>query len=188
MRYSLGSLAIAALLLAGCSAHGSASSPVMPAPAQPNVVNLGVTDSGVIPDTTTVAKVGIRLSGESAFTSPKYGRVIGYFKGKISTTSQVVSLPADTEVRFFNVDSFLTHTASFLGDATRNSAPWPQSFNGSGTKAPAGTAIGTTNWSTGALSPGKSSVLYNTGMPGFYMIGCFFHYNLDGMRTIIIVK
>ena len=188
MKHAVGSIALAALILAGCSAHGSSASPVVPAPAQPNVINLGVTEDGVVPDTTTVAKVGIRLTGESPFMSTRYGRVIGYFKGKTSLTSQIVSLPANTAVRFFNVDSGLTHTASFLGDATQNMAPWPSSFDGSSTKSPAGTAIGTTNWSTGALLAGSHSALYTTGIPGFYMIGCAFHYNLDGMRTVIIVK
>jgi plastocyanin len=187
MKHAVGSIALAALLLAGCSAHGSSASPVVPAPAQPNVINLGVVDDGVI-DTVTVDKVGIRLNGETPLMSKRYGRVLGYFKGKTSTLSEIVSLPSSTEVRFFNVDPSFEHTASFLGDATQNGAPWPSSFNGSSTKSPAGTAIGTTNWSTGALLAGGHSVLYNTGMPGFYMIGCAFHYNLDGMRTVIIVK
>lgn len=188
MKHAVGSIALAALLLAGCSAHGSSASPVVPSPVQPNVTNVGVADDGVVPDTATTAKVGIRLNGETPFMSPRYGQVLGYFKGKVSTTSQVVSLFADTPVRFFNVDASFPHTASFLGDATRNSAPWPQSFNGSSTASPAGTPIGTTNWSTGSLLPGGRSKLYNTGMPGFYMIGCAFHYNTHGMRTVVIVK
>jgi len=44
------------------------------------------------------------------------------------------------------------------------------------------------NFSTGALSSGTKSVLYNTGLPGLYMVGCAFHYNSNGMRTVIIVK
>lgn len=186
MKYAVGSFALAALLLAGCSAHGtSASSPIVPAPSQ-NVANVGFNEDGV--DTITTAKVGIRLTGEAPFNSAKYGTVLGYFKGKTSTTSEVISLPSATAVRFFNVDTIRPHTLSFLGDATRSGAPWPSLFNGSSTKSPAGTAIGTANFSTGTLNPGTKSALYNTGMPGFYMVGCAFHYNSNGMRTVIIVK
>jgi len=186
MKYAVGSFALAALLLAGCSAHGtSASSPIVPAPSQ-NVASVGFSEDGI--DVTTVAKVGMRLTNEAPFNSPRYGTVLGYFKGKTSMTSEVVSLPSATAVRFFNVDPSLPHTASFLGDATSRMAPWPPQFNGSSTKSPAGTAIGTPNFSTGTVFAGGHSALYNTGMPGFYMIGCAFHYNLYGFRTVIIVK
>jgi len=186
MKYAVCSFLLATLLLAGCSAHGtSASSPIVPVPSQ-NSVNVGFNEDGV--DLTTTAKVGIRLTGETPFTSPRYGVVLGYFKGKTSTMSEVVSLPSATAVRFFNVDTVRPHTLSFLGDATSQMAPWPSLFNGSSTKSPAGTAIGTANFSTGALNPGTKSVLYNTGMPGFYMVGCAFHYNSNGMRTVNIVK
>ena len=185
MKYAVGSFVLAALLLAGCSAHGnSASSPIVPAPSQ-NVMNVGFNEDSV--DIITTAKVGMRLTGEAPFTSPKYGTVLGYFKGKTSTTSEIISLPASTQIRFFNVDT-IPHTASFLGDATSRMAPWPPQFNGSSTKSPAGTPIGTPNFSTGTVFGGQHSVLYNTGMPGFYMIGCAFHYNLYGFRTVIIVK
>jgi len=30
--------------------------------------------------------------------------------------------------------------------------------------------------------------MYETGMPGFYMIGCQYHYNDDEMRTVVIVR
>ena len=140
------------------------------------------------PDTTTTAHVGLRLTGETGITDPRYGFVIGYFKGKTSTTSEVFALPAATPVRFFNVDTLRPHTASFLGNATKTMAPWPATFDGSSTKSPAGTNIGTTNFSTGPLNPGTKSVLYNTGAPGFYMIGCAFHYNTNTMRTVIIVR
>jgi len=134
-----------------------------------------------------VATVGIRLTGEQPFNDPNYGFELGYFDGTTSMTSQTVSLPTGESVRFKNVDTTLTHTASFLGDATQNSAPWPPSFNGSSTKSPANTVISTSNFSTGALLPGKASLVYETGVPGFYMFGCFFHYDPDEMRTVIIV-
>jgi plastocyanin len=89
-------------------------------------------------------------------------------------------------VLFQNVDTE-PHSAAFLGDATANSAPWPGSFNGSTTQSPAGTAIGTTGWATGSLNPSQKSPIYETGLPGFYMIGCQYHYNTNEMRTVIVV-
>ena len=187
MKNAFGIISLAALLLAGCGGQ-SAPMSAAPAPAAPSngVLSLGVTDDGF--DTLSTLQVGVRLTGEASFNDPNYGFELGYFKGKVSTTSQTVTLATGRNVRFFNVDTQLPHTVSFLGNATKNMAPWPSQFNGSGTKSPAGTAIGTTNWSTGTLLPGKSSVLYTTGVPGFYMVGCAFHYNTHMMRTVIIVK
>ncbi|MBV9646351.1 MAG: hypothetical protein JO043_02695 [Candidatus Eremiobacteraeota bacterium] len=178
----------AAALLAGCSGQSAtmpaASSPQMAAPAM-----IPMTDHGFVTDALAAGtlKVGIRLSGEQPKTDKRYGKVLGYFKGKTSKVSQVITLTANTNVQFFNVDSF-AHTASFLGDATNKSAPWPSSFNGSATQSSAGTPIGTTNFSTGPLNGGKASLVYTTGSPGFYMFGCAFHYDSFGMRTVIIVK
>jgi streptogramin lyase/plastocyanin len=135
-----------------------------------------------------IAPVGVRLIGESSTTDPNYGFILGYFNGTTSTTSQVVHLTMGESVQFMNVDASLPHTVSFLGNATSTHAPWPASFNGSSTQSPAGTAIGTTNFSTGALNPGQLSLVYETGLPGFYMVGCAFHYNSNTMRTVIIVQ
>lgn len=179
--------AAAIVALAGCSSQSMTAAPpavpashaVAPAPAQ----MLNVSD-----DVATVTKhVGVRLTGEASFNSPTYGKVLGYFNGKTSTNSEVVKLPAATVVVFNNVDTIHPHTASFLGDATSQGANWPTSFNGSSQASPAGTAIGTASFSTGAMSPGTHSKKYNSGSPGFYMFGCAFHYNAFGMRTVIIV-
>lgn len=187
MKNALSVISLAAVLLAGCGGQPASPMPAAPAPVAPGggAMSLGITENGA--DTLTIKRVGVRLTGEASIIDSRYGFILGYFKGKTSLTSEVVSLPAATDVRFFNVDSTLTHTVSFLGNATSKSAPWPSSFDGSGTKSPKGTAIGTSKWSTGALLPGSSSVLYNTGMPGFYMMGCAFHYNTNKMRTVIIV-
>jgi len=182
--------ATAILTLAGCSGQGTtamspanlASHAVQPAQIQ-QIQTLDV--SG---DTLITQKVGIRLNGETPFNSPNYGRVLGYFKGKTSTISQVVKVTAAEPIFFFNVDASAPHTASFLGNATRHSAPWPSSLNGSGTQSPAGTVISTPMFSTGTLNHGAKSLKYKTGSPGFFMFGCAFHYDLDGMRTVIVVQ
>jgi plastocyanin len=189
MKHAVTAFSLAALLAAGCGGQSASPTPAVPAPAAPGggTMTVGVTEDGFDSSTSTL-QVGVRLTGEASFNDPRYGVVLGYFKGKTSTTSQVISLPMGRNVKFQNHDTTLPHTMSFLGNATKNSAPWPSTFTGSGTKAPAGTAIGTTNWSTGTLSPGQKSALYTTGLPGFYMMGCAFHYVLHGMRTVVIVK
>jgi len=136
----------------------------------------------------TIEPVGIRLTGESSINNPPYGFELGYFNGTASTTSQTVVLHMGESVQFQNVDTTLHHTASFLGDASATGAPWPASFDGSSTASPAGTIISTTNFSTGTLQPGHKSRIYETGLPGFYMMGCFYHYNSNMMRTVIVVR
>src|SRR5579863_4998877 len=186
MKNALASFAFAALLLAGCGSHAVAPSALMQAPAHNATMTLGFDDNGVVPAFTGFTG-GIRLNGESSFTSPTYGVVLGYFKGTTSLTSQVITVKHGINIRFKNVDASFPHTLSFLGKATKNGAPWPKTFTGSANKSKAGTAIGTKNFSTGALSPGQMSAVYTTGVPGFYMVGCAFHYLSHGMRTVIIV-
>jgi len=178
--------ATAVLALAGCGSQSVTSMPSSQLAS--HVAGPAVQSIDFHEDATTISHVGVRINGEIAKTSPKYGRVLGYFNGKTSQNSEIVQLTAATAVVFNNVDTLSPHTASFLGKATRNMAPWPSPFNGSSTQSPAGTVISTTGFSTGPMSPGTKSLKYNSGSPGFFMIGCFYHYNLDGMRTVIIVS
>jgi plastocyanin len=183
-------LAAAGLLaLAGCGGASTLPHSNMMssgAGGQSGVV-VGLSGDAIQPDV-TVDGIGIRLNGESTFNSPHYGIVLGYFRGKTSLISQVVQLTANTRVVFFNEDASFPHTASFLGNATKNSAPFPAHFDGGSTQSPAGTAINTPMFSTGPLSPGTHSLKYNSGPPGFYMFGCAFHYDSHGMRTVYVVK
>jgi virginiamycin B lyase len=133
-----------------------------------------------------VTTIGIRLNGELSFMDPNYGFELGYAVGTSSTQTQTISLGAGESVKFKNVDT-IPHSAAFLGNATANSAPWPPTFIGSTTKSPAGTAIGTTGWATGSLNANKTSPIYETGLPGFYMIGDQYDYVSNNMRTVIIV-
>src|SRR5450755_2045957 len=90
----------ALLALAGCS--GQSTTSFAPAPAQIS------TDGDII---LAPANIGIRLNGESPKINRHYGRVLGYFNGKTSTTSEVVQLTAATNVVFNNVDTLSPHTA-----------------------------------------------------------------------------
>ena len=179
-------VALLALLAAGCAAHNSIINPA--AVSASNSIAARPVEN-IAPDSGTgTLTVGIRLNGEEGIIDSRYGLILGYFKGKVSTTSEVVVLPMGRNVKFQNEDFFAEHTASFLGNATRHSAPWPTTFTGSGAPSPRGTAIGTDGFSTGVLRFGDRSALYTTGLPGFYMFGCFFHYVSNEMRTVIIVR
>jgi plastocyanin len=179
---------LAAAFIAGCG--GSAG--IAPTPSANNNQPASMMSLSRSPDTEitfdATGKVGVRLTGEKSFLTHHYGKVLGYFNGTTSKTSQVVVLATGTNVTFKNVDSSLPHTVSFLGNATKTNAPWPAHFNGSSSVSTAGTAIGTPNFSTGPLSPNTTSLVYSSGSPGFYMVGCAFHYDLDHMRTVVIVK
>lgn len=146
---------------------------------------VGQTGNDIMVYEEKIYSIGIRLNGELSFNDPNYGFELGYAVGT-GTQTQTISLSAGESVQFSNLDS-ISHSAAFLGNATKSSAPWPSSFNGSTSQSPAGTAIGTSGFATGPLNPGKKSPVYETGMPGFYMFGCQFHYNPDEMRTVIIV-
>ncbi len=129
--------------------------------------------------------IGIRLNGELSFDDSNYGVELGYAIGS-TTQTQTISVSAGGFVLFHNYDS-IPHTASFLGDAAMNSAPWPKSFSGGKTASPAGTAVGKSAFSTGTIGAGSDSRYYETGAPGFYMIGDGYDYNADKMRTVIVV-
>src|SRR5437660_7039922 len=116
---------------------------------------------------------------------PTYGFELGYAKGK-STTTQTIKLPTGESVRFQNLDT-ISHSAAFLGNASPSPSTWPSAFTGSTMKSPAATAIGATGFATWSLGPGFTSPAYETCLPGFYMIGCQYHYVSNQMRTVIIV-
>src|SRR5580704_2974689 len=106
-------LSLAAVLAAGCGSN--AAVPALSPPAN--------STASVAAGSVTV--VGVRLDGETRFKDPRYGFVLGYFKGTTSHQSQVIGLSMGTKVKFTNVDSFAPHTVSFLGKATAHAAPWP---------------------------------------------------------------
>jgi len=132
-----------------------------------------------------VTTIGIRLNGELSYTDPTYGFELGYASGK-GTQTQTISLNMDESIAFKNLDT-IPHSAAFLGDATPSPSTWPATFIGSTTKSPAGTTIGTAGFSTGSLNPNQRSPVYLAGSPGFYMIGCQYHYVSNMLRTVIIV-
>jgi streptogramin lyase len=130
--------------------------------------------------------IGMRLNGEMSIEDPNYGFELGYSLG-YGMTTQTISLEAGHSVQFQNLDT-IPHSAALLGDATQNFAPWPAKFNGGTTASPEYTAVGAPGFSTGPVAPYAITPRYNTGMPGFYMIGCQFDYNTDEMRTVLVVQ
>ena len=181
--------AAAMLALAGCSGQGTTAMP----PAQPGVA-LGA------PAPAQTARRQRRHDHHQARRRPPHGRNPVH-ESEIRQSPRILQRQDVDEFGdrqtyrqrprsiFNNVDTLRPHTASFFGDAnSSHGAIGRRTFNGSSTPSPAVTAIGTTSFSTGTINPGTNSKKYNTGSPGFYMFGCAFHYNLDGMRTVIIVQ
>jgi hypothetical protein len=170
--------------LAGCAGYGGGGG-----------TGTGQGNCGAKPvatPTPSAAPVGLLLTGESSVTTLSDGAVLGFFNGTAGnppTGSGVVNLTANTNVRFVNMESgagALPHTASFLGAYT---GTYPATFtNTNGTTASAaGTVISTANFSAGNINPGTGSKVYNSGGPGMFVFGCFYHYLSNGMRTVIIV-
>ncbi len=137
--------------------------------------------------------VAILLTGENPVSDPTYGMVLGYSNGMNPSTpngSSVVHLTANQAVQFGNVEATGTgvaHTASSLG-------PWSGSYPAAGptsaqqTASASGSSIGAAGFSSGTLNPGKVSKVFNSGASGgIYIFGCFFHYNSNNMRTVVIV-
>lgn len=188
-------LAVIAVTMAGCGGGGYTSLPgtvyhPQPSPS-PSVAPSPSPSIGPSPSPSPAAQIiGVNLTNELPDNDPTYGTLLGYFNstGSPNNQSSVVDLTAANAVVFEDFDSVNPHTGSFLGDATKNGANFPSSFNGSSKKSKAGTIISTTNFSTGNMNPGETSATYNSGSVGFYMFGCAYHYDSNGMRTIVIVQ
>jgi plastocyanin len=131
--------------------------------------------------------IGVNLNGQAKAKVKHYGNVLGYFPGTTKSASQVIHIPVGSQVQFESIDTTYPHTAALLGHATKKHAKWPANFTGGTQTSPAGTDISTKGFTTGSLSAGTPSALYDANVPGFYMFGCMYHYVTRGMRTIIIV-
>jgi hypothetical protein len=132
--------------------------------------------------------IGINLTNpnQAACDDTTYSSVKAYFGGGVVTTSQVISVTRSTSIiQFTNLD-IQPHTAASLG-------PWSGSYpangpNAAATPSPKNTDISAPGFTTGNLDPSATSKNYVANVPGFYIIGCAYHYNSDNMRTVIIVQ
>ncbi len=138
--------------------------------------------------------VSLLLTGENPVNVSPYGTVLGYSNGMSPSSpsgSNVVNLTANQAVQFGNVEPsgslFGAHTASSLGPWNGSSFPPNGPTSAQQNASPAGTSISAAGFSTGAINPGKVSLVYNSGSAGMIVLGCFFHYNSNGMRTVVIV-
>jgi len=137
--------------------------------------------------------VSLLLTGENPVNVSPYGMVLGYSNGMSPSSpsgSNVVNLTANQAVQFGNVEANgngVAHTASSLGPWNGSSFPPNGPTSAQQNASPAGTAISTAGFSTGVLNPGRVSLVYNSGSAGMIVLGCFFHYNSNGMRTVVIV-
>jgi hypothetical protein len=137
--------------------------------------------------------VSLLLTDEDPVTVATYGQVLGYSNGTSPNTpngSNVVNLTAGMPVQFTNREAstsiYPQHTASSLG-------AWSGSFPANGptsaalTASPANTSLGASGFTTGTLNPGQTSAVYNSGSAAMIVFGCYYHYNSNNMRTVVIV-
>lgn len=115
-----------------------------------------------------------------------YGIVHAYTAG---ASSNVIKAPAGSNIVFINNDTTNAHTADFLA----SSLPFPAAYGAGAQRAasPAGTLINDPNFSTGTLahSGGTSAVYKVPAAPGtITLLGCYFHYDADTMRTAVIAQ
>jgi plastocyanin len=175
---------LAAAALTGCGGQSATPPAAGTMSAMSSAQGLPVTRVGFDSSDT----VGINLTNQLPTKTRHYGKVLAYFAGNMITKSAVVTIASGSSVVFENLDSSNPHTAAFLGDATKLHAPWPATFTGGTIKSAAGTDISKKGFTTGTLMPGTTSAVYAANVPGFYMIGCYFHYLTHHMRTVIIVQ
>lgn len=123
--------------------------------------------------------------GISSCNDTTAGVVLGFSDS--GAKAQVIVVHTNQNIKFHNGEGF-PHSADLLGTFASQSS-WPGSYSGAPAASAGGTAISASGFSTGALAGGADSATYTTGSAtGMYMIGCRFHYNSNGMRTLIVVQ
>jgi plastocyanin len=121
--------------------------------------------------------------GHATTDDPTFGDVSFYSTGTSSTSpANVVTIVHGSQITFTNDGSGVPHTASGLG-----TGGFPASFDNTGGTTQTGTTIdGSLTWSTGTLQPGATSIAFTVGPPADYYFGCFYHYNSNQMRDVIV--
>jgi hypothetical protein len=162
----------------GCGIYGG----MCPTPTPPPVM----TDcSAAAPLVAGNYQVGLNLA-LNACNDTTYGMVRAYTVG---SASNLIKAPAGSNIVFINNDTTNAHTADFLA----SSLPFPGSYGSGAQRATsaAGTLINNPSFSTGTLahSGGTSAVYKVPAAPGtITLIGCYFHYDGFGMRSVVIAQ
>lgn len=179
----LAAAGVLAAVAMGCSGYSSAG------------VGCGIY-GGACPTPTPTPPVATDCSHAPTFTAPIIVQLnlsfatcndttFGVIRGISDTNSasNIIKVSTGQNIQFSNVDS-LPHTIDFLGTWTGSFPPADTSSAG---PASAGTDIGTTNFSTGALSMGSSSLVFKTpAAPGMYVFGDRLYYGGSNMRAVVI--
>jgi hypothetical protein len=148
--------------------------------------------------TSTTALVDVS-QGILSIRDPVYGNILGYAPdpgtGFPATTASTITLRSSDVVQFINVDQAAPFSA--VGFGTTSFPPVPYTFP-SGTQNPIGTALGSSQWSTGRIPPFNTAngmfcysqpfTLPRSGTVVYF--GDFDHYNTTNgtFRDVIIVS
>jgi plastocyanin len=166
----------------------TASAGVTPTPTAPTATPVATATPTTAPTVTPTAAptataqpqeihVGFNHAGT---TDPVFGAIAFYAPN--TGAAAIITVMHGSQVVFTNDGSGVPHTGSGLG-----TGGFPASFDNSGGTTPTGTTIDSSlTWSTGTLEPGASSQVFTVGPAGDYYFGCFFHYNSDAMRDVLV--
>lgn len=176
--------ALTALAAAGCSGYGSSAAgcgglygPACPGPTPtpPTASDCSHAASG------TPLIIQLNLSFPTCNDST-FGVIRGI--SDTNSASNIIKVATGQNIQFSNVDGIYTHQIDFLGTW---SGSFPAADNSVAGQSTAGTDIGTTNFSTGALGPGSSSPIYKTpASPGMFVFGDRNYYSSSNVRTVVI--
>jgi plastocyanin len=175
------SVAIAALVLAACAAHGTsgANSGAYALPGMPDIVM-----TATLPDGKKTGAISEELPGEGlgqvddTFWNAELG---GFTQQKFS---QALGFPPGTKITLTNISADISHTLDEVAKIKKPPANFPANPNLP--TSPMGNGVLQKGYASGVLSPGKS-VTISLAKKGIYLVGCAFHYR-DGMRTVFVVE
>jgi hypothetical protein len=175
---------VPAFAAAGCSGYGSSAAgcgglygPACPGPTPtpPTASDCSHVASG------TPLIIQLNLSFPTCNDST-FGVIRGI--SDTNSASNIIKVSTGQNIQFSNVDGLYAHQVDFLGTW---SGSFPATDSSAAGQSSAGTDIGTSNFSTGVLGPGSSSLIYKTpASPGMFVFGDRNYYGSSNMRTVVV--
>jgi plastocyanin len=172
-------VALAAVVLAACSAHYGGSSAGTSSFTPPNAPELIITAQ--LPDGKT-GTIMEELPGEGLGTikDPNWDATLGGYTQQ--QFSQALGFPPGTKLTIKNISKSIHHTFNVVAKIKKPPANFPS--NPSLSQNPSGGDL-QKGFASGVINPG-SSVTVTAKKAGIYLFGCAFHYH-SGMQDVIVI-
>ncbi len=137
------------------------------------------------PTGTPPAKVTVHIGFNHAKNQSQFGDISFYAPDFNDPNAEVIVVKVGGKVTFLNDDpSGTPHTASGLG-----SNGFPKKFDNMNGPVQFGTQIdGGLTWSSGQLNNGQSSQTFTVPVAGTYYFGCYFHFDSNQMRDVVVAE